>query len=221
MIPSAERYATCVTQRAVSSVSWPFVRASCGQKRTRTLASDAVRAIKRARATCSAPALITARRRSYFTRRSSIIHAVNNAPLFRVTLYREKGEEEVSPSFLPSLPISYILQERGERGGGGELRVFPGERPPPARTRSEVRIRSRHSYLQVYPPKRRHASVWPLARRAWLAFYSTSSREGFLQDSRNERRVTSGPSFRLIDPTFALLIFTYFFNVEFYSHLNK
>jgi len=38
--------------------------------------------------TGSAPALITPRRRSYFTPRSSIIHAVNNAPLFRVTLYR-------------------------------------------------------------------------------------------------------------------------------------
>lgn len=94
-------------------MSWPFVRASCWQKRTRPLASDAVRAIKRARTTCSAPALITARRRSYFTRRSSIIHAVNNAPLFRVTLYREKGKR--SPSFLPCPFPTFCKRE--ERGG--------------------------------------------------------------------------------------------------------
>lgn len=80
----------------------------------------------------SASALITPRRRSYFTPRSSIIHAVNNAPLFRVTLYR------VSPSFLPSflsipsparvreLPKSYPREVTGRaypggmgKGGGG------------------------------------------------------------------------------------------------------
>lgn len=49
----------------------------------------------------AAPALITARRRrSYFTPGSSIIHAVNNAPLFRVTLYRVLLP---SPSFFPAL----------------------------------------------------------------------------------------------------------------------
>lgn len=54
----------------------------------------------------SAPALITARRRSYFTPRSSIIHAVNNAPLFRVTLY----QVSFLPSFLHSSPpISFLL----------------------------------------------------------------------------------------------------------------
>jgi len=50
--------------------------------------------------TGSAPALITPRRRSYFTPRSSIIHAVNNAPLFRVTLYRLF----FLPLFPPPLP---------------------------------------------------------------------------------------------------------------------
>jgi len=56
--------------------------------------------------TSSAPALITARRRSYFTPRSSIIHAVNNAPLFRVTLYPGLLPISLSvflPSFLPPL----------------------------------------------------------------------------------------------------------------------
>lgn len=137
----------CNITRAVSFVPWPFVRTSCGQKRT--LASNAARAIKRARTTSSASALITARRRSYFTPRSSIIHAVNNAPLFRVTLYR--GERV---SFLPS--FAHFLHSAGEGGG---LRVWPGGKAPPRGTRSEVHIRSRHSYLQVYPPKRRHASV--------------------------------------------------------------
>lgn len=134
-------------------------------------ASDAVRSIKRARTTSSALALITARRRSYFTRRSSIIHAVNNAPLFRVTLYREKGG-----SLLPSLPISYILREMGR----GRVRVFPGERPPPTpRTRRCVSGRDTLISRSIHrngDTLRSDRSRGELTAR--LASYSTSSWEG-------------------------------------------
>jgi hypothetical protein len=81
--------------------------------------------------TGSAPALITPRRRSYFTPRSSIIHAVNNAPLFRVTLYR-------LPSFLS--PFSNpIPRFRRVRELAQEL----------ASRRRATRAASGHSYLQV------------------------------------------------------------------------
>lgn len=102
----------CNVTRRCHLCPWLFVRTPCERKRIGIrarsigtayfrLASDAARAIKRARTTSSAPALITARRRSYFTPRSSIIHAVNNAPLFRVTLYRG------SPSFLPCPSLTF------------------------------------------------------------------------------------------------------------------
>lgn len=118
----------CNVTRRCHLCPWLFVRTPCERKRVggraySRLASDAARAIKRARTTSSAPALITARRRSYFTPRSSIIHAVNNAPLFRVTLYRG------SPSFLPCPSPTFCEDEGCGRGrvvkGGGELRVFP------------------------------------------------------------------------------------------------
>lgn len=102
----------------------------------------------------AAPALITARRRrSYFTPRSSIIHAVNNAPLFRVTLYAR------SPSlpFLLSRPSSRPSPRVAAEG-------LPKVSPPTTRDRGACCIRSGHSYLQVYPAKRRHAVSRSLAR---------------------------------------------------------
>ena len=80
-------------------------KGSCTRTRTRVLTRARARVAtergddEEARA---ALALITTRQRSYFTRRSSIIHAVNNAALFRVTLYRSL------PSFLPSLLPSFL-----------------------------------------------------------------------------------------------------------------
>lgn len=85
----------------------PFVGRELASERTheRARAFDARAAARYQTNGRAAPALITARRRrrSYFTPRSSIIHAVNNAPLFRVTLYREVSFPPL-PSFPPSAP---------------------------------------------------------------------------------------------------------------------
>lgn len=180
-----------------------------------SLASDAARAIKRVRTTSSAPALITARRRSYFTPRSSIIHAVNNAPLFRVTLYRGGGG---SPSFLPCPFPTFCGRERGwfkSLSPEGRL-VRQGRSRRCVSGRDTLISRSIH---QNGDTLRSDRSRRELAVR--LAIYLTSSRERFPQDSRDERHVTSAPSFQLIDPTFASLIFTYFFNKVLYSHLDQ
>jgi len=79
----------------------PFVRTRASAR-----ASPRIRLALSKERTSSAPALITAHRRSYFTPRSSIIHAVNNALLFRVTLYPGLLPTLLSlPSFLPSPAI--------------------------------------------------------------------------------------------------------------------
>lgn len=67
----------------------------------RTRAFDARgRSLSNERTSCAGVDNGSPRRRSYFTPRSSIIHAVNNAPLFRVTLYRGLLP---TPSFFPAL----------------------------------------------------------------------------------------------------------------------
>lgn len=104
--------------------------------------------------TSSAPALITARRRSYFTPRSSIIHAVNNAPLFRVTLY--PGSASYLPLCLPSFPSA-------SRPTGGGCESVPSVSG--ARARGARRIRSGHSYLtDLSTETKRPASVRSFAR---------------------------------------------------------
>lgn len=80
----------------------------------------------------SAPALITARRRSYFTPRSSIIHAVNNAPLFRVTLYQV--------SFLPSFLSPFLSPALPSFSPSPSCRVEMRESPKSLTRRDEVGV---------------------------------------------------------------------------------
>lgn len=86
----------------------------------------------------AARALITASRRSYFTPRSSIIHAVNNAPLFRVTLYRG-----LLPSFLPSsLPPALLYHPLPRLSRGDDRRGLP---------RDSLSTRGSRSGCVLYP----------------------------------------------------------------------
>lgn len=151
----------------------------------------------------SAPALITARRRSYFTPRSSIIHAVNNAPLFRVTLYRGLFPSFLPPFVRPSLPRQpsflpsfFVSSCRGARISQGSH--------PTRRGRGARCIRPARSYLHVYPPKRRHASVCSLARSlaVWPALYSTNSRRRFLSNSRREGGSQREGAYRILGTSF-------------------
>lgn len=94
----AEGCNVCNTICAVSSVPGHLF----GREPSASKPAHSTRLALSKERTSSAPALITARRRSYFTPRSSIIHAVNNAPLFRVTLY--PGSASYLPLCLPTFP---------------------------------------------------------------------------------------------------------------------
>lgn len=120
--------------------------------------------------TSSAPALITARRRSYFTPRSSIIHAVNNAPLFRVTLYPGLSSYLSLPSFLPPPLVQRGVREcpeclGGERSGCA-LYPFGTLLSPGLSTETETRFG---------PLARQKPALRP-------ALYSTPSRGRFPRD---------------------------------------
>lgn len=173
----------CNTICAVSSV-----RAICsdaGRASARCEPTHSTRLALSKERTSSAPALITARRRSYFTPRSSIIHAVNNAPLFRVTLYPGLLPTPPSfyPSFLPAFPPSIPSFRLSSSLGCESVPCDSG-----ARGRGVRAVSVRDTLLSPdLSTETRHGPLVPEKLALWPALYSILFRGRSPRNRRDDR----------------------------------